>query len=77
MEMAAIPVAQLNVDGRGVPNFMLGNYTEGNKEIELFCNMVRQAAEAGIPAVKYYLCEMENQRPESKPPGRGGSVYST
>ena len=77
MEMVAIPVAQLNVDGGGVPNFMLGNYTEGDKEIELVCNMVRQAAEAGIPAVKYYLCEMENQRTESKPAGRGGSVYST
>ena len=45
-------------------------YTKGNKEIELFCNMVRQAAEAGIVAVKYYLCEIENQRTESKPPGR-------
>jgi mannonate dehydratase len=56
---------------------MLGNREEGDKEIELVCNMVRQAAEAGIPAVKYYLCALENQRTESKPPGRGGSRYST
>ena len=56
---------------------MLGNYDEGDQEIELVCNMVRQAAEAGIPAVKYFLCEMENQRTESNPPGRGGSTYST
>ncbi|MFH1567894.1 MAG: mannonate dehydratase [Gemmatimonadota bacterium] len=77
MEMVAIPVAQLNVDGGGVPGFMLGKRQEGDREIELVCNMIRQAAEAGIPAIKYYLCEMENQRTDSKAPGRGGSVYST
>ncbi|MFH1844256.1 MAG: mannonate dehydratase, partial [bacterium] len=38
---------------------------------------VRQVAEAGIPAIKYYLCAIENQRTDSKPLGRGGSVYST
>ena len=77
MEMVAIPVAQLNVNGGQVPNYMLGNYEEGDREIELVCNMIRQASEAGIPAVKYFLCEMENQRTESVPPGRGGSIYST
>ncbi|MBI2190680.1 MAG: mannonate dehydratase [Planctomycetes bacterium] len=77
MEMVAIPISRLNVNGGGVPNYMLGNREEGDKEIRLVSNMVRQAAEAGIPAVKYYLCEMENQRTESDPPGRGGSIYST
>lgn len=77
MEMVALPIADLNVNGGSVPNYMLGNYEEGDREIELVCNMVRQAAEAGIPAIKYYLCEMENQRTESHPPGRGGSIYST
>ncbi len=77
MEMVAIPIGHLNINGGGIPNFMLGNQAEGDKEIKLVCNMVRQAAEAGIPAVKYYLCALENQRTESKPPGRGGSTYST
>ena len=77
MEMVAIPIAHLNVNGGEIPNYMLGNREEGDKEIELVCNMLRQAAEAGIPAVKYYLCAMENQRTESKPPGRGNSMYST
>jgi mannonate dehydratase len=77
MEMLAIPTGNLNVNGGGVPNFMLGNREEGDKEIELVCNMIRQAAEAGIPAIKYYLCAIENQRTESVPLGRGGSVYST
>ena len=77
MEMVALPIAHLNVNGGGIPNFMLGNYAEGDKEIELVCDMVRQASQAGIPAVKYYLCALENQRTESKPLGRGGSRYST
>ena len=77
MEMVALPIASLNVDGDGVPNYMRGNYEEGDKEIELICNMIRQAAAAGIPAIKYYLCEMVNQRTDSHPPGRGNSIYST
>jgi mannonate dehydratase len=77
MEMVALPMAQLNVNGGGVPSFMMGKRKEGAEEIELICQMIRQAAEAGIPAVKYYLCAMENQRTESVPTGRGGSRYST
>ena len=77
MEMVAIPIARLNPSGGEIPNYMLGNREEGDREIELVYNMIRQAAEAGIPAVKYYLCAMENQRTESTPPGRGNSVYST
>ena len=77
MEMVAIPIAQLNASGGEIPDYMLGNREEGDREIELVCNMIRQAAAAGIPAVKYYLCAMENQRTESTPPGRGNSVYST
>ncbi len=77
MEMVAIPVHSLGVDGCSTPHYMRGRYDEGDKEIELVCNMIRQASEAGIPAVKYFLCEMENQRTESVPLGRGNSRYST
>ena len=77
LEMVAIPVHSLGVDGCSTPNYMRGQYDEGDQEIDLVCNMIRQAAEAGIPAVKYFLCEMENQRTESTPPGRGNSRYST
>ena len=77
MEMVALPVQKLNVNGGEIPNYMLGNRAEGDREIELVCNMIRQASEAGIPAIKYFLCEMENQRTESVPLGRGNSRYST
>ncbi len=77
LEMVALPMAQLDVGGGPIPGFMLGQREAGAREIQLVCNMVRQAAEAGIPAVKYYLCALENQRTESVPAGRGGSRYST
>ena len=71
MEMVALPIHRFNEDGGSVPNYMLGNREKGEKEIELVCKMVRATADAGIPAIKYFLCEMENQRTESTPPGRG------
>ena len=36
MEMAAIPVAELNVDGGGVPDFMLGNIPRATKRLNCF-----------------------------------------
>ena len=77
MEMVALPIHQLAVDGESTPNYMRGFNDEADKEIELICHMIRQASEAEIPAIKYFLCEMENQRTDSHPPGRGNSRYST
>ena len=77
MEMAALPLHQLSDDGESVPHYMRGNFEKGDREIELICKMIRAAGEAGIPAIKYFLCEMENQRVPSDPPGRGGVRYST
>ncbi|NKB68159.1 MAG: TIM barrel protein [Candidatus Latescibacteria bacterium] len=77
IEMVAIPIAQLAPDGVTVPTYMRETSAQGDAEIELVCKMVRQAADVGIPAIKYYLCEMENQRTESVPLGRGNSRYST
>lgn len=76
LEMVALPVNLLNEDG-GVPNYMRGDWKKGEEEIEIVCKMVRAAGEAGIPAIKYFLCEMENQRTEAVPLGRGGVRYST
>ena len=77
LEMVALPVQKLNEDGGSIPNYMLGDFERGEQEVELVCKMVRAAAAAGIPAIKYFLCEMENQRTESVPPGRGNTRYST
>lgn len=77
VEMVAIPLQSLSEDGETTPQYMRGNFEEGDKEIDLVCKMVRAAGEAGIPAIKYFLCEMENQRVPSDPPGRGDVRYST
>lgn len=77
LEMVALPIHELNVDGGSTPNYMLGDFAKGEEEVELVCRMVRAAGDAGIPAIKYFLCEMENQRTESEPPGRGNTRYST
>jgi len=77
LEMVALPIHEFNEDGGSIPNYMLGKFGKGEREAELVCKMVRAAAAAGIPAIKYFLCEMENQRTESVPPGRGNARYST
>jgi len=77
VEMVALPVQHLNPNGNQIPEYMRGNFKDGEKEIEIACNMIRATAEAGIPAMKYFLSEMENQRTESVPVGRGGVRYST
>ena len=77
LEMVALPLHALSDDGEWVPHYMRGNWDKGEKEVELVCKMVRAAGEAGIPAIKYFLCEMENQRTEAVPLGRGDVRYST
>ena len=77
LEMVALPVQTLNTDGSRIPAFMRGDFKQGELEVETVCKMVRAAGDAGIPAIKYFLCEMENQRTESVPLGRGDVSYST
>lgn len=78
MEMVALPTHKMHRDGTSsTPAYMRGESAEGDEEIDFVCKLIRQVAEAGIPAVKYFLCEMENQRTDSVPLGRGNSSYST
>ncbi len=77
LEMVALPINNLNEAGGSIPAYMLGDFKAGEQETTLVQKMVRAAGDAGIPAIKYYLCEMENQRTESEPPGRGNTRYST
>jgi mannonate dehydratase len=77
LEMVALPVQSISEDGLSIPAFMRGDFKAGEIEIDLLCRMIKVAGEAGIPAMKYFLCEMENQRTESLPLGRGGVRYST
>jgi mannonate dehydratase len=77
LEMVALPMHALAADGVSTPAFMRGDFAAGEEEIDIVQKMVRACAAAGVPAIKYFLCEMENQRTESVPPGRGNTRYST
>ena len=51
---------------------MLGKSPERDREIDQICQMIRNAAKAGIPAVKYNLTILGVVRTESTR-GRGGA----
>src|SRR5690606_4731874 len=53
-----------------------GRSPERDREIDLFCDMIGVAAQAGVPCVKYNLSFLKVMRTEPTP-GRGGSQYST
>ena len=55
---------------------MLGKSPERDREIDQICQMIRNVAKAGIPAVKYNLTILGVVRTE-KTAGRGGARYST
>ena len=77
VDMVPLPIDQMNAEGGQAPDYMLCTCERGDREIDLICDMIRTTAKAGIPAIKYYLCESPNQRTESVPLGRGGLRYST
>jgi mannonate dehydratase len=58
------------------PNIMMGKSPERDREIDRICQMIRNAAKAGIPAVKYNLTILGVVRTEPTR-GRGGASYST
>jgi mannonate dehydratase len=55
---------------------MLGKSPERDQEIDAICQMIRNAARAGIPALKYNLTILGVVRSEPSR-GRGGAHYST
>src|SRR5204862_6199203 len=58
------------------PNIMLGKSPERDREIDDICQMIRNAARAGIPALKYNMTLLGVVRSGTEP-GRGGARYST
>lgn len=54
----------------------LGQDPQRDKDIEVVCKMIENAAVAGLRGLNYNFCILVNQRTESTF-GRGGSSYST
>jgi mannonate dehydratase len=76
LDMAPLPLSSRPVAQGENPNIMLGKSPERDREIGAICQMIRNAAKAGIPALKYNMSILGVVRTESTP-GRGGATYST
>jgi mannonate dehydratase len=75
LEMVPFPTSAY-ITQSGFPNVMLGKSPERDREIEQACQMIRNVARAGIPAIKYNLTILGVVRTQPTP-GRGGALYSS
>jgi len=76
LEMVPLPLSSKYITNAENPNLMLGKSPERDREIDNICGMIRNAARAGITALKYNLSILGVVRTEPTR-GRGGAVYST
>lgn len=76
LEMVPLPVSSSFINRAENPDIMLGKSPERDREIDQICQMIRNVARAGIPAVKYNLTLLGVVR-TAPTRGRGGALYST
>jgi mannonate dehydratase len=76
LEMVPLPLSSSYITSSENPNIMLGKSPERDREIDTIQQMIRNAARAGIPALKYNLTILGVVRSEPSR-GRGGAHYST
>jgi mannonate dehydratase len=76
LAMVPLPLSSSPIRAAENPHIMLGKSPERDREIDQICQMIRNVAKAGIPAVKYNLTLLGVVRTESTR-GRGGASYST
>ena len=76
LDMVPLPLSSNYITRVENPNIMLGKVPERDREMENICQMIRNAAKAGIPALKYNLSILGVVRTEITR-GRGGARYST
>jgi mannonate dehydratase len=76
LDMVPLPMSSNPIARAENPAILLGRSPERDREIDGICQMIRNTARAGIPALKYNLTLLGVVRTESTP-GRGGARYST
>jgi len=69
-------LASSHIDRTERPALMIGQGPERDRDIEHIQNLIRNCAQAAIPAIKYNMSILGVLRTE-RTPGRGGSTYST
>ena len=76
LDMVPLPLASSYITKSETPSIMLAGPTR-DQDIDNICQMIRNCAKAGIPAVKYNMTILGVVRSESTP-GRGAATrYST
>jgi mannonate dehydratase len=76
LDMVPLPLSNTPIGRAENPSILGGKSPERDREIDRICEMVRNTAKAGIPALKYNLTILGVLRTESSR-GRGGARYST
>jgi mannonate dehydratase len=76
LDVVPLPLSSSEISRSENPNILLGKSPERDREIDDICQMIRNAARAGIPCVKYNLTLLGVVRTASTR-GRGGATYST
>lgn len=76
LDIVPLPLSSLPIEKVEMPNILLGRSPDRDREIDAVCQMIRNCAEAGIPAVKYNMSILGVVRTEPTK-GRGGATYST
>jgi mannonate dehydratase len=76
LDMVPLPLSSNEISKSENPNILLGRSPERDKEIDDICQMIRNTAKAGIPALKYNMTLLGVVRTGTRP-GRGGAAYST
>ena len=76
LDCVPLPLSSHPIGQAENPNLMLGRSPERDREIDGICTMIRNAAQAGIPALKYNMSILGVVRTEPTK-GRGGAQYST
>ena len=76
LAMVPLPLSSSPISHAEYPHIMLGKSPERDREIDQICQMIRNAAQAGIPAVKYNLTVLGVVRTGTSR-GRGGARLSS
>ena len=76
LEAVPLPLSSAYITKSENPNIMLGKSPERDREIENIQQMIRNAAHAGIPELKYNMSILGVVRTGTTP-GRGGAQLST
>jgi mannonate dehydratase len=76
LDMLALPLSSSYITKSENPSIMMGKSPERDRAIDNICEMIRAAAKAGIPALKYNMTILGVLRTEATP-GRGGTMLST